>query len=99
MPRQRTSPRHDRNGNAAGCQERILTLVQKGDLPTKLGQLPTIGESHGRFRAFHQHTARRLPAVAAMIGDMTIRRLSDHTKRDYVRQVSEFTAFFGRAQD
>jgi site-specific recombinase XerD len=34
-----------------------------------------------------------------MIEDMTIRQLGEHTKRDYVRQVRQFTAFLGRSPD
>jgi site-specific recombinase XerD len=34
-----------------------------------------------------------------MIEDMTIRQFGEHTKRDYIRQVREFTAFLGRSPD
>ena len=39
------------------------------------------------------------PLRRRMIEDMTIRQFGEHTKRDYVRQVSEFTAFLGRSPD
>ncbi len=35
------------------------------------------------------------PLRRRMIEDMTIRQFGEHTKRDYVRQVREFTAFLG----
>lgn len=35
------------------------------------------------------------PLRQRMIEDMSIRRFGEHTKRDYVRQVREFTAFLG----
>jgi site-specific recombinase XerD len=34
-----------------------------------------------------------------MIEDMTIRQFGERTKRDYIRQVREFTAFLGRSPD
>ncbi|MFC5394001.1 phage integrase N-terminal SAM-like domain-containing protein [Bosea vestrisii] len=34
-----------------------------------------------------------------MIEDMTIRRFGEHTQRDHVRQVREFTAFLGLPPD
>ena len=34
-----------------------------------------------------------------MVEDMTIRRFGEHTQRDYVRQVREFTAFLGLRPD
>ena len=39
------------------------------------------------------------PLRQRMIEDMTIRRFSEHTQRDYVRQVREFTAFLGLPPD
>ncbi|MFH3480746.1 tyrosine-type recombinase/integrase [Xanthobacter variabilis] len=39
------------------------------------------------------------PLRQRMIEDMTIRRFGDHTKRDYISRVAEFTAFLGRAPD
>jgi hypothetical protein len=33
------------------------------------------------------------PLRQRMIEDMTIRRFGEHTQRDYVRQVRDFTAF------
>ena len=39
------------------------------------------------------------PPRQRMIEDMTIRRFGEHTQRDYVRQVAEFTAFLGRSPD
>ena len=39
------------------------------------------------------------PLRQRMIEDMTIRQFGEHTKRDYVRQVREFTAFLGRSPD
>ncbi len=36
------------------------------------------------------------PLRRRMIEDMTIRQFGEHTQRDYVRQVREFTAFLGR---
>jgi site-specific recombinase XerD len=39
------------------------------------------------------------PLRRRMIEDMTIRQFGEHTKRDYVRQVREFTAFLGRSPD
>ncbi len=33
------------------------------------------------------------PLRQRMIEDMTIRQFGEHTKRDYIRQVREFTAF------
>ena len=39
------------------------------------------------------------PLLRRMIEDMTIRQFGEHTKRDYVRQVREFTAFLGFAPD
>ncbi|MFG1243894.1 tyrosine-type recombinase/integrase [Xanthobacter sp. V7C-4] len=50
-----------------------------------------------------EHSNGPRPAISPlrqrMIEDMTIRRFGDHTKRDYVRQIAEFTAFLGRAPD
>ncbi len=37
------------------------------------------------------------PLRRRMIEDITIRQFGDHTKRDYIRQVREFTVFLGRA--
>ena len=39
------------------------------------------------------------PLRQRMIEDMTIRRFGEHTQRDYVRQVREFTAFLGLPPD
>ena len=39
------------------------------------------------------------PLRRRMIEDMTIRQFGEHTKRDYIRQVREFTAFLGRSPD
>lgn len=39
------------------------------------------------------------PLRQRMIEDMTIRRFGEHTQRDYVRQVREFTAFRGLPRD
>ncbi|MFG1294877.1 tyrosine-type recombinase/integrase [Xanthobacter variabilis] len=39
------------------------------------------------------------PLRQRMTEDMTIRRFCNHTKRNYIRQVAEFTAFLGRAPD
>ncbi len=39
------------------------------------------------------------PLRRRMIEDMTIRQFGEHTQRDYVRQVREFTAFLGRSPD
>ena len=39
------------------------------------------------------------PLRRRMIEDMTIRQFGEHTQRDYIRQVREFTAFLGRAPD
>ena len=39
------------------------------------------------------------PLRRRMIEDMTIRQFGDKTKRDYTRQVREFTAFLGRSPD
>ncbi len=39
------------------------------------------------------------PLRQRMIEDMTIRQFGEHTKRDYIRQVREFTAFLGRSPD
>ena len=39
------------------------------------------------------------PLRRRMIEDMTIRQFGERTKRDYVRQVCEFTAFLGRSPD
>jgi len=39
------------------------------------------------------------PLCQRMIEDMTIRRFGEHTQRDYVRQVREFTAFLGLPPD
>ncbi|NMN59003.1 arginyl-tRNA synthetase [Xanthobacter sp. SG618] len=50
-----------------------------------------------------EHPTSTRPAVSPlrqrMIEDMTIRWFGEHTQRDYVRQVAEFTAFLGRAPD
>ena len=50
-----------------------------------------------------EHPTTTRPAISPlrqrMIEDMTIRRFGEHTQRDYVRQVAEFTAFLGRAPD
>lgn len=50
-----------------------------------------------------EHSNGPRPAISPlrqrMIEDMTIRRFDEHTQRDYVRQVAEFTAFLGRAPD
>jgi integrase/recombinase XerD len=34
-----------------------------------------------------------------MTEDMTIRQFGEKTRRDYIRQVREFTAFLGRSPD
>ena len=51
----------------------------------------------------HQEHSDTRPAIGPlrqrMIEEMTIRRFGEHTQRDYVRQVAEFTAFLGRAPD
>ena len=39
------------------------------------------------------------PLRRRMIEDMTIRQFGEHTKRDYIRQVREFTAFLGVSPD
>lgn len=39
------------------------------------------------------------PLRQRMIEDMTIRRFGEHTQRDYVRQVRDFTAFLGLPPD
>ena len=39
------------------------------------------------------------PLRQRMIEDMTIRQFGEHTQRDYVRQVREFTAFLGLPPD
>jgi integrase/recombinase XerD len=39
------------------------------------------------------------PLRQRMIEDMTIRQFGERTKRDYIRQVREFTAFLGRSPD
>jgi integrase/recombinase XerD len=39
------------------------------------------------------------PLRRRMIEDMTIRQFGEHTQRDYVRQVREFTAFLGVSPD
>jgi integrase/recombinase XerD len=39
------------------------------------------------------------PLRQRMIEDMTIRWFGEHTQRDYVRQVRDFTAFLGRSPD
>ncbi len=39
------------------------------------------------------------PLRRRMIEDMTIRQFGEHTKKDYIRQVREFTAFLGRSPD
>jgi len=39
------------------------------------------------------------PRRQRMIEDMIIRRFGEHTQRDYVRQVREFTAFLGLPPD
>ena len=39
------------------------------------------------------------PLRQRMTEDMTIRQFGDHTKRDYIRQVRDFTAFLGRSPD
>ena len=39
------------------------------------------------------------PLRQRMIEDMTIRRFGEHTQRDYVRQVREFTVFLGLSPD
>ena len=39
------------------------------------------------------------PLRRRMTEDMTIRQFGEHTKRDYIRQVREFTAFLGRSPD
>ena len=39
------------------------------------------------------------PLRQRMIEDMTIRQFGEHTQRDHVRQVREFTAFLGRSPD
>src|SRR3712207_5299712 len=39
------------------------------------------------------------PLRQRMIEDMTIRQFGEHTQRDYIRQVREFTAFLGRSPD
>ncbi len=39
------------------------------------------------------------PLRRRMIEDMTIRQFGEHTQRDYIRQVREFTAFLGRSPD
>jgi integrase/recombinase XerD len=39
------------------------------------------------------------PLRRRMIEDMTIRQFGEKTKRDYIRQVREFTAFLGRSPD
>src|SRR5215207_3297432 len=40
-----------------------------------------------------------IPLRRRMIEDMTIRQFGEKTKRDYIRQVREFTAFLGRSPD
>ena len=39
------------------------------------------------------------PLRRRMIEDMTIRQFGEKTRRDYIRQVREFTAFLGRSPD
>jgi len=39
------------------------------------------------------------PLRRRMIEDMTIRQFGEHTQRDYIRQVREFTVFLGRSPD
>ncbi len=39
------------------------------------------------------------PLRRRMIEDMVIRQFGEHTKRDYIRQIREFTAFLGRSPD
>lgn len=39
------------------------------------------------------------PLRRRMIEDMTIRQFGEHTQRDYIRQVREFTIFLGRSPD
>ena len=39
------------------------------------------------------------PLRRRMIDDMTIRQFGEHTQRDYIRQVRQFTAFLGRSPD
>jgi site-specific recombinase XerD len=39
------------------------------------------------------------PLRQRMIEDMTLRQFGERTKRDYIRQVREFTAFLGRSPD
>src|SRR3954451_10005339 len=39
------------------------------------------------------------PLRRRMIEDMTIRQFGEHTQRDYIRQMREFTAFLGRSPD
>lgn len=51
------------------------------------------GESHGRFRTSTSTRPAICPLQQRMIENMTVRRFSEHTKRDYVRQVAEFTAY------
>lgn len=44
-----------------------------------------------------EHPTSTRPAISPlrerMIENMTIRRFGDHTKRDYIRRVADFTAF------
>ena len=39
------------------------------------------------------------PLRQRMTADMTIRQCGEHTKRDTIRQVRNFTAFLGRSPD
>lgn len=39
------------------------------------------------------------PLRRRMIKDMVIRQFGEHTKRDHIRQIREFTAFLGRSPD
>jgi integrase/recombinase XerD len=39
------------------------------------------------------------PLRQRMTEDMTIRQFGEKTRRDYIRQVREFTAFLGRSPD
>src|SRR4051812_45109307 len=39
------------------------------------------------------------PLRRRVIEGMTIRQFGEHTQRDYIRQVREFTAFLGRSPD
>jgi hypothetical protein len=52
-----------------------------------------------RDRSFRDVCQAHQPTAAALIDDMTARRFSEATQKDYVRNVRTFTAFLGRSPD